>query len=103
MPKPTMPRITEFLTGRPNGATVRKITELLHSSTSSVVQTLRLMQSRGQLVILIDSSERDDMVWALANSGRPAAPPIFRAVETLAAMQDAAREQLMAQSNLEVA
>jgi hypothetical protein len=103
MPKPTMPRITEFLMGRPKGVAVRKIAEVLNSSTASVIQTLRLMQSRGQLVIVAEGNERDDMIWALANTSKVITPPIYRAMATLAAFQDAARQKQMQYFELEAA
>ncbi|MFL9904661.1 hypothetical protein PQR71_42150 [Paraburkholderia fungorum] len=103
MPKPTMPRITEYLTGRPNGAAVRKIAEVIDSTSSSTIQTLRRMYSRGQLMILADTNERDDMIWALANTSRVMTPPIFRAMETLTAFQEAARQKLINVPALEVA
>lgn len=102
MPKPTMPRITEFLMGRPNGAAVRKIAEVIDSTPASVIQTLRLMHSREQLVIVADAKERDDMVWALANTSSVVTPPIFRAREILRGFQEAARQKSMNHSAMEV-
>lgn len=101
MPKPTMPRITEYLKGRPNGAAVRKIAEVIDSTPASVVQTLRLMHSRGLLVVVSDPKDRDDMIWALASTSRVMTPPIFRAMEILNGFQEAALAKLQPAREME--
>ena len=79
--------ITEFLKARPLGATTTEIALHLNTSGDSVVQSMERLLNRG-LVEKIEGS-RINAVWALI--GKEPTPPIFRAMETLKAMQAAAR------------
>jgi hypothetical protein len=79
--------ITEYLKARPLGATTTEIALHLNTSGDSVVQSMERLFNRG-LVEKVEGS-RINAVWTLI-ANEPT-PPIFRAMETLKAMQNAAR------------
>lgn len=81
MPSPNIPRIAEFLSERPLGASVGEIAEFLDTLPEYARESLGRMQSRG-------------MVSAIGGTWyglREPTPPVFHAMENLQAMQCAAR------------
>jgi hypothetical protein len=85
------PRITEFFTDHPHGAPVWQVAEYLGSSNDTTIIALRRMADRGDALMTLDSSIPSHTVWALSIKETP---PIFRAMETLRAMQAVARDLL---------
>jgi hypothetical protein len=89
MSRQLKPRIVEFFADQPHGATVWEIAEALGSSNDTTVQALRRMAERGEAVMVMDSALLPHTVWTLPPHSTP---QIFRAMETLQAMQNAARQ-----------
>lgn len=79
--------IVEFLRSHPLGASTREIARFLQANEENAHASMRLLESRGQ--VLSGTGARLDAPWTLANTA--ITPPIFRAVETLVAMQDLMR------------
>jgi hypothetical protein len=72
-----MPLIVEFLDGRPRGASLEEIAAFLDTTCDSARTSMKRLLERDQVKL-------DGPVW---KTNRQATPPIFRAVETLQAMQ----------------
>ncbi|NML34916.1 hypothetical protein [Paraburkholderia antibiotica] len=87
MSAPLRPRILKFFADHPDGASVERLAEYLGSDSDSTIRSLRSMEGRGEAVMIRDSALLPRTVWSQAKT----TPPIFRAVETLEAMQSAAR------------
>lgn len=79
--------ITEYLKARPLGATTMEIARHLDTSDDSAAQSMERMLDRGQVVRGLGT--RLSAVWTLTDIR--ATPSIFKAKETLLAMQEAAR------------
>jgi DNA-binding IclR family transcriptional regulator len=80
--------IAEYLRQHPSGATAMELARHLDTSGDSAVQSLERLLSRDLVKIVAGS--RMSAVWTLV-ANEPT-PPIFRAMETLQAMQEAARQ-----------
>lgn len=102
MPSPNMPKITAILAGLPQGATGAEIASHLETTHDSATQSLMRLLMRG-LVERAGGTNKVDATWTLAAAASSNTPPIFRAMETLAAMQGVARQRLMTESTLEAA
>jgi hypothetical protein len=87
MPAPNLPHIAEFLKDRPLGASTREVARFLETTEESAHQSLDRMFARGQ--VLKGLGDRLDAPWTLAKG--EITPPIFKAVETLSAMQELMR------------
>lgn len=92
MARANKPRVIEFLSDHPYGAPTWQIAESLGTTTDSLRQTLLRMQGRGELVVAVEAEIRANSVWVVAV--KTDTPPIFRAMETLAAMQSTALANL---------
>ncbi|MBN3757190.1 hypothetical protein G3N95_29910 [Paraburkholderia sp. Tr-20389] len=79
--------IIEFLKARPLGATTREIAGFLETTDESANQTMERLFARGS--ILRGEGARLSAPWTLANT--EITPPVFKAAETLLAMQKCAR------------
>lgn len=79
--------IVEFLRNHPLGASTREIARFLNTTDESAIQSMNLLCDRGS--VLRGEGARLDAPWTLANT--EITPPIFKAVETLVAMQEVAR------------
>jgi hypothetical protein len=88
MSRQLKPRIADFLADQPHGAPVWQIAEALGSSNDTTVQALRRMAERGEAVLVCDFALLPHTVWTMPPHSTP---KIFRAMETLQAMQSAAR------------
>jgi len=84
------PRIEEYLMDRPRGAQLWQIAEHLGSNIDTTVLALRRMSERGEAVMTESAGMHANTTWALPERERT--PPVFRAMETLQAMQAAARQ-----------
>ena len=82
--------IVEFLRNHPLGASTREIARFLNTTDENAHASLRLLESRGS--VLSGTGERLSAPWTLANT--EITPAIFKAAETLLAMQQAARVRL---------
>lgn len=89
MTRALAPRITGFFADHPHGAPVWQVAEYLGSSNDTTLQALRRMAERGDAEMTLNSAIPAHSVWALSKNETP---PIFRAMETLRAMQASARE-----------
>jgi hypothetical protein len=88
MSRQLKPRIAEFFADQPHGAPVWQIAEALGSSNDATIQALRRMSERGEAVMVQDSALLPHTFWTLTPDSTP---PIFGAMQTLQAMQNAAR------------
>lgn len=79
--------IIEFLRAHPLGASTREIARFLETTDESAIQSMNLLASRGS--VLRGEGARLTAPWTLANA--EVTPPVFKAAETLLAMQEAAR------------
>lgn len=79
--------ITEYLKARPSGANAVELANHLNTSDESAAHSLERLLARG--LVERDRGTRMSAVWTLI-ANEPT-PPIFRAMETLKAMQAAAR------------
>jgi hypothetical protein len=103
MTAPKIPLVLEILRANPNGAYGWQIAGELDVTDTSIGQTLLLMLGRYQVVLAEQGKSRSDSLWRLANPEDGGTPPIFRAMETLRGMQEAARQRLVKQPMLEAA
>ncbi|MFM0044089.1 hypothetical protein [Paraburkholderia sediminicola] len=94
MSTPNIPRVIEYLRAHPNGVYGWQIAGHLEVSDKSAHQTMLLMLLSGKAVLAAKGRTNADSAWMLHQTERSAAPPIFRAMETLGAIQEAARRQL---------
>lgn len=84
---PNAMAITEYLKARPFGANAVELANYLNTSDESAAHSLERLLARG--LVERDQGTRMSAVWTLV-ANEPT-PPIFRAKETLLAMQEAAR------------
>jgi hypothetical protein len=91
MSRQIQPRAVEFLADHPYGAHIWQLAEYLGSSVDTTILALRRMQVRGEAVMTLDADMLANTVWSLPAK---ATPPIFKAMETLTAMQVATMQQL---------
>lgn len=82
------PAIIEFLKARPFGVSSIDIAIHLGTSGESAAQSMDRLQARG--LVARDHGNRMTGIWTLTE--QRSTPPIFRAMETLQAMQTAARQ-----------
>jgi hypothetical protein len=94
MTSPNIPRVLEFLGAHPNGAYGWQIAGHIDVTDDSAVQTLLLLQARSRAVMVKKGRSRADSLWRITDHTEGNTPPIFRAMQTLQAFQDAAREKL---------
>jgi len=87
MSAPNSTAIIEFLKDRPLGASTREVARFLETTDESAIQSMNLLAKRGS--ILRGEGARLDAPWTLANT--EITPPVFKAAETLLAMQEHAR------------
>jgi predicted ArsR family transcriptional regulator len=78
MPAPTMPLIVEYLDERPRGASLEEIAAFLDTTCDSARTSMKRLLERGQVKF-------EDSVW---KTNRERTPPVFKALETLKAMQE---------------
>ena len=81
-----LPIITEYLRSHPDGASAREIAEMLDCMPDSAARLMNTLERQGVVMRIADGAR--DGRWKLVV---PVTPPIFRAAETLEAMQNAAR------------
>jgi DNA-binding IclR family transcriptional regulator len=81
--------ITEYLKARPCGANAVELASYLNTSDESAAGSLERLLARG--LVERDPGTRMSAVWTLIAT--EPTPPIFRAMETLKAMQAAARHE----------
>lgn len=79
--------IIDFLRAHPLGASTHEIARFLETSEKSAEQSMGRLLDRGS--VLRGEGARLTAPWTLANT--EITPPIFKAVETLVAMQEVAR------------
>jgi hypothetical protein len=91
------------MSANPKGVYGWQIAGHLDVADDSAHKSLLRLQSRGKVVLASSGKTNADYLWALSMSGARATPPIFRAMETLASMQTAAREKLIKATELEAA
>jgi hypothetical protein len=91
MAAPNMPRVVEFLLTMPRGAYGWQIAAHLEASVDSARQTLAKMYARGKIVQQLAGDTCGNSVWSLPADAYVETPPVFRAKETLAGFQEAAR------------
>lgn len=87
----SMAIILSCLQDNSEGSTPLEIAEATGLNSESITQCLARLESRGQVRKLTAGNARKRAVWQ-ATETKP--PSIFRAEETLAAMQAACREKL---------
>ena len=85
-------RISDYLSTQPEGATVQQIADSIDITAQKVRQALSRLETSGK-VKCNGRRDRSGCIWF---STREDTPPVFRAMETLRAMQDACRARLMA-------
>ena len=100
MARQIQPRATEFLADHAYGAPVWQIAEYLGSTVETTILALRRMQAHDEAVMTLDAEMIANTVWSLPEKSTPA---IFKAMETLRAMQLAAQRSLVKHSLLEAA
>jgi hypothetical protein len=88
----TPDRILNYLESQPDGASVQQIADSVEITTQKVRGVLGRLETSGK----VKCNGRRDRLGALWLSIREETPPVFRAMETLKAMQDACRARLMA-------
>ena len=81
--------IVEFLRAHPLGASTREIARFLNTTDESANQSMERLCERGS--VLKGQGARLAAPWTLANT--EITPPVFKAKETLLAMQEAARQK----------
>jgi hypothetical protein len=96
-------QITQFLAKKPYGATGREIADHLERTGKSVGETLIRLVRDGAIKSDGKSRSRMSNVYRLPSEEQLVGPPCFRAMETLRAMQEAARAQLVARTYPEAA
>lgn len=87
----SMARVIAYLDAHPDGATMQEIADGIDCAYSSVAQCLGRLQARGQARKGEGSHAGLKTRWAIL---REPTPPVFKAMETLAAMQSACRAKL---------
>ncbi len=90
-----IPKIIEFLTTKPRGAKGHAIGEHLGVTPDSISRTLGRMSERGDIKSSGKYRYRLDATWTLVHTDATVTPPIYRAAETLVAMQVVARARLV--------
>jgi hypothetical protein len=79
--------IVEYLRNRPFGASTREVARFLNTTDENAHASMQLLESRGS--VLRGTGARLSAPWTLANT--EITPPVFKAAETLLAMQEHAR------------
>lgn len=90
MPTPNLPIIVEILKTRPLGASVRELARLLDVDEESAYSSMTLLARRETVVK--GPGSRMDAPYTLADAMRT--PAVFKARETLSAMQEHIRRML---------
>ena len=85
--------VLDYLESHPDGATPQEIADHTGLNAYSVRLTLGRMESRREASKIGGPLRGLHTVWV---GYREPTPPVFRAMETLRAMQDACRARLMA-------
>jgi hypothetical protein len=87
------PRILAYLADHPEGATPAQIAEHFEGNAESIYRTLWRLESRFKVKNIGGGRSGIHGMWI----GTPEeTPPVFRAMETLRAMQEACRTRLTA-------
>jgi hypothetical protein len=86
--------ILDYLESHPEGATPQQIADHVDGNAESYARTLQRLEQRGQAKLINGGPTAVHGTWI---STIPPTPPVFRAMETLAAMQAACRARLMGQ------
>jgi hypothetical protein len=86
-----IPLIAEFLNSRPLGATGNEVAAYFDIDVENAIKTLMLMVKRGQVERMGDGM-RPDATYRLIHVVET--PPIFRALQTLAAMRSVSMARL---------
>ena len=89
----TRARILDYLDAHPDGATPQQIADHIDGNAESIGKTLWRLETRGEAKLITGGRKGLHGTWV---SIREETPPVFRAMETLKAMQDACRARLMA-------
>jgi DNA-binding IclR family transcriptional regulator len=84
--------ILDYLESQPEGTTVQQIADSINITAQKVRDVLARLETSGK----VKCNGRRDRLGALWLSIRAETPPVFRAHETLKAMQDACRARLTA-------
>lgn len=87
MPTPNLPTIVEILKTRPLGASVRELARMLDVDDESAYSSMTLLARRETVVK--GSGSRMDAPYTLVDAMKT--PAIFKARETLSAMQELMR------------
>ena len=95
MTAPNIPRVIEFLRAYPDGVRGWQIASYLDVDADSVGATLSLMYARSQVMLVQRGRTRADSIWRLSRQEEGGTPQIYHALDTLKAMQSAARVRLM--------
>ena len=96
----SMARIRTYLEAHPDGATTLEIAQSIECDPASVAQSLGRLETRGEAKRIGGSHTGLHATWIYTMEPTP---PVFRAMETLRAMQEACRARLMKQPALEAA
>lgn len=86
--------ILEYLESRPEGATPTEIADHVDGNAESIARTLGRLAERGEAKLLRGGHMAVSGTWIRTLEPTP---PVFRARETLAAMQAACRARLIGQ------
>jgi hypothetical protein len=86
-------RILDYLDAHPDGATPHQIADAIDGNAESICKTMWRLESRGEAKLISGGRKGLHGVWI---SVREETPPVFRAMETLRAMQEACRARLTA-------
>lgn len=90
MASPNLPAIVEFLKTRPLGASVREIARFLEIEDESAYASMTLLERRGSVTKGL--GKRFDVPYTLSDIMNT--PAVFKARETLSAMQEHIRRTL---------
>ncbi|CAB3730178.1 hypothetical protein LMG22037_05512 [Paraburkholderia phenoliruptrix] len=90
----SIPRVLEFLRDYPNGAYGWQIAAHLEVTDASIGQTLLLLETRNRIKLMWQGKSRAESLWRLPTEREGTTPAVFRAMETLWAMQEVARHRM---------
>lgn len=88
--------IEPFLASKPNGATGREIADFIGVNPKITGQMLGRLQERSHVVRMTANRSREEATWRSAHVAvEYLTPPVFHAMEILAAMQAASMDRLL--------
>jgi hypothetical protein len=89
----TYSRILDYLDANPDGDTPQQIADHINGRVDSVACSLGRLETHGKVEKIAGTKRGIHAIWVRV---REETPPVFRAMETLRAMQDACRARLTA-------